>query len=232
MVDDVPMSPTLLASVARLGTVPVAVGSSASASGSVNAVVIGNTNEPPPVYGVVGGIVGNQIEAQWSDYARTSPTSTSADASTTIASIPPTFASAATTATPAYIVEDQPSEVPPAAVVVDDESARSQVEDVPMPFVQARISLGSTSASVSAATTPITANADVVVLGEAPPAIANGDGESVCNMVGDVPMSPVDATFTLTAPTATSANTVDVKPGEGPVICDELARTRCFLATY
>jgi len=150
VVDDVPMSPTLLASVARLGTVPVAVGSSASASGSVNAVVIGNTNEPPPVYGVVGGIVGNQIEAQWSDYARTSPTSTSADASTTIASIPPTFASAATTATPAYIVEDQPSEVPPAAVVVDDESARSQVEDVPMPFVQARISLGSTSASVSA----------------------------------------------------------------------------------
>ena len=124
----------------------------------------------------------------------------------------------------------QPSEAPPAAVVVDDESARSQVEDVPMPFVQARISLGSTSASVSAATTPITANADVVVLGEAPPAIANGDGESACSMVGDVPMSPVDArlppTFTLTAPTATSANTVDVKPGEGPVIFQELARTQ------
>ena len=55
-------------------------------------------------------------------------------------------------------------------------------------------------------------------------------------MVGDVPVSPVEArlppTFTLTAPTATSANTVDVKPGEGPVICDELARTRCSLATY
>jgi len=126
------------------------------------------------------------------------------------ASITPTLVSAATTATPAYIVEDQPSEAPPAAVVVDDESPRSQVEDVPMPFVQARISLGSTSASVSAATTPTTANADVDVLGEAPPAaIANGDGESACSMVGDVPMSPVDArlppTFTLTLPT--SANT-------------------------
>ena len=52
-----------LASVDGLGTVPPgAVGTSASASGTATDVVIGNTNEPPPVYVVVGGLVGNEIE--------------------------------------------------------------------------------------------------------------------------------------------------------------------------
>ena len=58
------------------------------------------------------------------------------------ANIPSTLASAATT-------------VSPAAVAVGYDSARSQVEDVPMPFVQVMISLGSVSASASAATTPL-----------------------------------------------------------------------------
>ena len=61
------------------------------------------------------------------------------------ASIPPTLASAATTATPA-------------AVAVGYDSARSQVEDAPMPFVQARISLAATTATSTIAN-------------------ANGDGE-------------------------------------------------------
>ena len=113
--------------------------------------------------------------------------------------------------------------------MVDYESACSQVEDVPMPFVQAKTSLGLASASTSAATTPTTANAVVDVLREAPPAIAYGDGESACSMVGDVPMSPVDArlppTFTLAATITTSANTVGDEPSEGPVFfCQELAR--------
>jgi len=48
-------------------------------------------------------------------------------------------------------------------------------------------------------------------------------------MVGDVPMSPVDArlppTFTLAATITTSANTVGDEPSEGPVFfCQELAR--------
>ena len=77
-----------LARVDGLGTVPVAVGSSATGR---------KISASAPVYVVVGGVVGNQIgEAQWSAYARTSPTSTSADA--TIAT---------------DTVGDEPSEVPP-----------------------------------------------------------------------------------------------------------------------
>ena len=47
-----------------------------------------------------------------------------------------------------------------------------------MPFVQVMISLGSVSASASAATTPTTANAVVDVLREAPPANTVGDEPS------------------------------------------------------
>ena len=235
-----------LARVDGLGTVPVAVGSSASASA--------------PVYVVVGGVVGNQIgEAQWSAYARTSPTSTSADATIATdtvgdepsevhptagvvadellrgqveASMPPVVdaripPASGPDATATDVVDGTPSGTPPATVLVADafdcgrvevvplpiapanipstlasaattvspaavavgyDSARSQVEDVPMPFVQVMISLGSVSASASAATTPTTANAVVDVLGEVPPAIMFGVGESACSMVDDVPM--------------------------------------------
>jgi len=72
---------------------------------------------------VVDGVVGNQIEeAQWSAYARTSPTSTSADA--TIAT---------------DTVGDEPSEVPPTAGDVADELLRGQVEASMPPVVDARI---------------------------------------------------------------------------------------------
>ena len=103
-----------LARVDGLGTVPVAVGSSATGR---------KISASAPVYVVVGGVVGNQIgEAQWSAYARTSPTSTSADA--TIAT---------------DTVGDEPSGVPPSAGVVADELVRGQVEASMPPVVDARI---------------------------------------------------------------------------------------------
>ena len=103
-----------LAWVDGLGTVPVAVGSSATGR---------KISASAPVYVVVGGVVGNQIgEAQWSAYARTSPTSTSADA--TIAT---------------DTVGDEPSGVPPSAGVVADELVRGQVEASMPPVVDARI---------------------------------------------------------------------------------------------
>jgi len=104
-----------LARVDGLGTVPVAVGSSATGR---------KISASAPVYVVVGGVVGNQIgEAQWSAYARTSPTSTSADA--TIAT---------------DTVGDEPSGVPPSAGVVADELVRGQVEASMPPVVDARTS--------------------------------------------------------------------------------------------
>ena len=132
---------------------------------------------------MVDGVVGNQIEeAQWSAYARTSPTSTSADA--TIA-----------TAT----VGDEPSEVPD----ICEELARTLVEDVPMPLDQESIPLTAASAATTATATGVVVDQ---TSGRLAATVMDVD-ESVRILIEDVPMLPVQVGISPNSAAAATSST-------------------------